>query len=127
MRVKITLAYNGASFLGSQVQKESTQTINGQLEHALHLLHIECRVQASGRTDRGVHASRQVVHVDLLWTGKFGYTLQRAKIQGFVHSYFNVDDAVYTPFAIEVVDTQSPRRTVLYQDISEPVLNAHDG
>ena len=61
----MTIAYNGASYFGSQIQKETDQTINGQLEKALSLLHITTKVQASGRTDRGVHASRQVVHFDL--------------------------------------------------------------
>ncbi len=65
MRVKITIAYNGANYFGSQVQKETDQTINGQVEKALTLLQIPSKVQASGRTDRGVHASRQVLHVDL--------------------------------------------------------------
>lgn len=65
MRVKMTVAYNGADFFGSQVQKETEQTVNGQIEKALRLLQIETKVIASGRTDRGVHASRQVIHFDL--------------------------------------------------------------
>ena len=65
MRVKITLGYNGAPFFGSQIQKETDQTVNGQLTKALKTLHIDAVLQASGRTDRGVHATRQVVHVDL--------------------------------------------------------------
>ncbi|MDA3945063.1 MAG: tRNA pseudouridine(38-40) synthase TruA [Helicobacteraceae bacterium] len=65
MRVKMTIAYNGAGYFGSQVQKETDQTVNGQIEKALSLLQIETKVIASGRTDRGVHASRQVLHFDL--------------------------------------------------------------
>ena len=65
MRIKMTITYNGARFFGSQIQKETDQTINGQLEKALSQLQITSKVQASGRTDRGVHATRQVVHVDL--------------------------------------------------------------
>jgi len=61
----MTIAYNGANYFGSQVQKETDKTINGQLEKALNLLQIESKVHASGRTDRGVHASRQVIHFDL--------------------------------------------------------------
>ena len=70
MRVKITITYNGANYFGSQVQKETDQTVNGQLEKALTQLQIPSKVQASGRTDRGVHATRQVIHVDLpsFWT-----------------------------------------------------------
>ena len=65
MRVKMTIAYNGANYFGSQIQKETDQTVNGQIEKALGLLQIDTKVQASGRTDRGVHASRQVIHFDL--------------------------------------------------------------
>ena len=61
----MTIAYNGAPFFGSQVQSETDQTINGQVEKALSLLQITTKVQASGRTDRGVHASKQVLHFDL--------------------------------------------------------------
>ena len=65
MRVKITLAYNGTHFFGSQVQSETDQTILGLLELSLSKLGIKERVVASGRTDRGVHATGQVCHVDL--------------------------------------------------------------
>ncbi len=65
MRVKMTIAYNGADYFGSQVQKETDQTVNGQIEKALNALQIDAKVQASGRTDRGVHATRQVIHFDL--------------------------------------------------------------
>ncbi len=65
MRVKMTVAYNGANYFGSQIQNETDQTINGQIEKALRFLQIDTRVVASGRTDRGVHAFRQVIHFDL--------------------------------------------------------------
>jgi tRNA pseudouridine38-40 synthase len=65
MRCALTLAYNGTHFLGSQTQKSSKNTILGVLEHILTQLGIEDKVVASGRTDRGVHATGQVCHVDL--------------------------------------------------------------
>jgi len=65
MRVFCTLAYNGKEFFGSQIQKETSQTVLGTFEGVLQKLGITARVVASGRTDRGVHASAQVVHVDL--------------------------------------------------------------
>ena len=64
MRVKLTLAYNGTKFYGSQIQEDQT-TVNGTLQEALESLGIKEKVEASGRTDRGVHASAQVVHFDL--------------------------------------------------------------
>lgn len=70
MRVKLTISYNGQSYLGSQTQKSSTNTINGQIELLLHELNIDTKVIASGRTDKGVHATGQVLHIDLppFWT-----------------------------------------------------------
>ncbi|EQB40537.1 pseudouridylate synthase [Sulfurimonas hongkongensis] len=65
MRCAITLSYNGTHFLGSQVQKSSTNTIVGTLEAALLKLGIDSKIVASGRTDKGVHASAQVCHLDL--------------------------------------------------------------
>lgn len=65
MRVTLTLAYNGTHFLGSQVQSESSNTIFGNLEKVLAKIGINYRVVASGRTDKGVHASGQVCHFDL--------------------------------------------------------------
>ena len=65
MRVALTLAYNGTHFLGSQIQKETTNTIFGQFERVLSKINIDYRVIASGRTDKGVHASGQVCHIDI--------------------------------------------------------------
>lgn len=65
MRVKLTIAYNGTTYLGSQTQKSSTNTINGNIEHLLKELNIDTKVVASGRTDKGVHATGQVLHFDI--------------------------------------------------------------
>jgi len=65
MRCAFTIAYNGSGYLGSQIQKDTENTIFGQFESALSKLGINKRVVASGRTDKGVHATGQVCHVDL--------------------------------------------------------------
>ncbi len=65
MRVAFYLSYNGTYFLGSQTQKETSNTILGELENVLAKLGIEKKVIASGRTDKGVHATMQVCHIDL--------------------------------------------------------------
>ena len=65
MRVALHLAYNGTHFLGSQTQKETSNTVLGELENVLKKLGIEQKVVASGRTDKGVHATMQVCHIDL--------------------------------------------------------------
>ena len=65
MRVAITLAYDGTSYLGSQIQKETKNTIFGEFQKVLSSLGIKFKATASGRTDKGVHATGQVCHLDL--------------------------------------------------------------
>jgi tRNA pseudouridine38-40 synthase len=64
-RLKLTLAYDGAAFLGWQVQPGG-RTAQSELEAALTRLTARPTVVvAAGRTDRGVHATGQVVSVDV--------------------------------------------------------------
>ena len=65
MRIIVTLSYDGTLYFGSQIQKETSLTIFGQLEKVLLKLGIKSKVVASGRTDKGVHATGQVCHMDL--------------------------------------------------------------
>jgi len=65
MRISLTIAYNGTHFFGSQTQTETSNTIFGNLEKVFKQLGINSKIVASGRTDKGVHASGQVCHVDL--------------------------------------------------------------
>lgn len=58
---KAKLAYDGAGYLGWQVQS-SGKTVQSAVEEALHSVTGErIRVTASGRTDSGVHALGQVI------------------------------------------------------------------
>ncbi|WP_324172953.1 tRNA pseudouridine(38-40) synthase TruA [Sulfurimonas sp.] len=70
MRCALTLSYDGTHFLGSQTQKSSNNTILGNLQKVLLQLSIDSKIIASGRTDKGVHATGQVCHIDLpaFWT-----------------------------------------------------------
>lgn len=65
MRCAVTIAYDGTHFLGSQTQESSSNTVFGRVELALKKLHIDSKPSPSGRTDRGVHATGQVFHIDL--------------------------------------------------------------
>lgn len=67
---KLTLAYDGSGFVGSQRQASTrTRTVQGELENALQELGWSGRsVIMSGRTDTGVHATGQVASVDLDWS-----------------------------------------------------------
>jgi tRNA pseudouridine38-40 synthase len=66
VRVRIDLAYDGAGFHG-WARQPGLRTVQGELETALAtLLRLDSvEVTCAGRTDAGVHARGQVVHVDV--------------------------------------------------------------
>lgn len=67
MRYFLDIAYNGTNYHGWQVQ-QNAHTVQGELEAALsRLLRQPLGVIGSGRTDTGVHAEQQLVHID--WEG----------------------------------------------------------
>ncbi len=64
MRVALGLSYRGCAYRGWQSQPGGG-TVQDSLEHALHAFTgSRLRVVCAGRTDAGVHALQQVVHVD---------------------------------------------------------------
>ncbi len=61
--VKLTIEYNGSRFSGWQKQ-ENKRTVQGVIENAFSILTGQnLSVEASGRTDKGVHALAQVASV----------------------------------------------------------------
>lgn len=64
-RYKCIISYDGTQFAGYQVQPNK-RTVQGEMEKALRKLHkdMDVKVNASGRTDAGVHAKGQVIHFD---------------------------------------------------------------
>ncbi len=62
MKIKLLISYNGSAYEGSQVQKHTRNTVMGKLYEALQSLNIRTKLHASGRTDAGVHAFKQVIH-----------------------------------------------------------------
>jgi tRNA pseudouridine38-40 synthase len=65
VRIRIDLAYDGTDFKGWARQPE-LRTVQGELEAALAaVLREPISVTCAGRTDTGVHARGQVVHIDL--------------------------------------------------------------
>ena len=65
MRVKAVIAYDGSAFYGFQKQTTTPLTVTQSIEKALKSLQIDTKIVGSGRTDRGVHATGQVIHFDL--------------------------------------------------------------
>jgi len=65
MRVKAVIAYDGSAFYGFQRQTSTPHTVTQTIEKTLEKLQIDTVIVGSGRTDRGVHATGQVIHFDL--------------------------------------------------------------
>lgn len=65
MKIALGIEYNGAGFYGWQHQKGDIPTVQDSLTAALsHVANHPVAVVASGRTDRGVHATQQIVHFE---------------------------------------------------------------
>lgn len=65
MRVCMTLSYDGSNFFGFQSQKTKHNTVIDSLKSAFKNLGIDSNIIGAGRTDKGVHATNQVVSFDL--------------------------------------------------------------
>lgn len=65
-RFKLTIEYAGTRYSGWQKQKNA-RTVQGEIERAIGELTRDqaFEFQGSGRTDAGVHALRQVAHLDV--------------------------------------------------------------
>src|SRR5262245_4505334 len=76
--LKLTLAYDGTSFHGWQIQP-NLATIQGTLQQALEkLFNHEVSVTGAGRTDAGVHAHGQVATVQTIRTMDTGAVVRGA-------------------------------------------------
>lgn len=64
-RYRLTVEYDGRPYRGFQAQ-ENLPSVQGAVEAAVKAFCGETlRLQAAGRTDTGVHATGQVIHIDL--------------------------------------------------------------
>jgi tRNA pseudouridine38-40 synthase len=68
MRLALGIEYNGTNFNGWQIQSPSknTRTVQACVEQALSFVaNHKVKTICAGRTDAGVHALEQVIHVDV--------------------------------------------------------------
>jgi tRNA pseudouridine38-40 synthase len=79
-RLRIDLAYDGTNFSGWAVQPDR-RTVQACIEEALSkIARINVETIVAGRTDAGVHATGQVIHVDVpesMGLDDLGYKLNR--------------------------------------------------
>jgi len=65
IRLRIDLSYDGTAFYGWGVQKD-LRSVQGEILRVFNFLtHSKVDIFVAGRTDAGVHARGQVIHVDL--------------------------------------------------------------
>jgi len=65
LRLKIELAYDGTNFSGWAKQPDR-RTVQGEFEKAFAtIIRHQCETIVAGRTDAGVHATAQIIHVDI--------------------------------------------------------------
>jgi len=65
MRYFFEVAYNGTNYHGWQIQKNSQSIQEVLTDHLSTKLRTEVEIVGSGRTDAGVHARKQIFHVDI--------------------------------------------------------------
>lgn len=65
LRLRLDISYDGTNFFGWGKQPDR-RTIQSEVESALEkITRVKCETIVAGRTDAGVHATGQVVHVDI--------------------------------------------------------------
>ena len=64
MNIKLVFSYDGSRFNGSQMQPEKN-TVADQFLNIFKCMGIDSQLVISGRTDKNVHATRQVANIEL--------------------------------------------------------------
>jgi len=103
MKIALTVSYDGTTYNGSQIQPNHP-TIQSALDKVLKQINIKTILEFSGRTDKGVHAFRQVVSFVLpkFWNDifKLKQTLNKMLPNSiFVRYIKKVDDDFHARFS----------------------------
>ncbi len=76
-RIRMLVEYDGSGFEGYQLQGPDVRSVQSELEAAFsRLAGTRIRVHGAGRTDKGVHATGQVIHADVCWR----FTAEQAEV-----------------------------------------------
>lgn len=126
MRVKIILSYDGSAFVGFQIQKNETETcqsVAGAITRAFRRVNIDATVVGSGRTDTGVHATHQVLHIDL---PAFWNDLEKLQshLNGFLAPYIFIQSIIPVDASFHARFNAKKRlyRYILYDGAYQPFL-----
>ena len=103
MNIKITISYDGTDFNGSQIQPDRV-TVQSKIHDVFNLLNIETKTDFSGRTDKGVHAFRQVISckIPTFWndTKKLKENMNKLLPQSItIRSIVSVDELFHARFS----------------------------
>ncbi len=95
LKIKLTVAYDGTSYKGWQVQKNGV-TVQQRIEEALRRLFPSVgRIHSSSRTDTGVHARGMVAHVEV---AKEEFRIEERKLRLALNAFL--------PSDVRVVETK---------------------
>jgi len=134
--IKMIIAYDGTDYAGWQRQAEDSPdprpTLQATLESALSkLFNRTIKVQASGRTDAGVHAEAQVVHFNMP-LGENGQPVKTTEeLKNLVHSLnamtpksLAITKAFTAPSDFNALHS-AVRKTYRYQIHNSPIPHPH--
>lgn len=114
MRYLITFSYDGSNFNGFSKQ-DGLRTVQGEMENVLKFINnSETKIVGSGRTDKGVHAIKQVCHVDIL------VNITEYKLKCAMNSLLPKDIHV---ISTKVVDDNFHARYMVKEKVYEYKLN----
>lgn len=89
MRILARLAYDGSAFSGFAPQKErGIISVAGRLREILGSVGIDSEILAAGRTDKGVHATAQMVSFDVVRLWDLGHLRTLLNKKGYPHIFF---------------------------------------
>lgn len=89
MRVLARIAYDGSAFSGFAPQKECGITsVANRLKEVLGSVGIDSEILAAGRTDKGVHATAQMISFDVIRLWDLGYLRTLLNKKSYPHIFF---------------------------------------
>ncbi len=117
MNIKLTFAYDGSRFNGSQMQPEKNTVADAFLD-IFNAMGINSQLVLSGRTDKNVHATRQVANISLP-----SYWTDLNKLQNKLNKYLPKSIKLYS---LEEVDNDFNSRFCAKKRIYRYILSTKE-